>query len=474
MHYIVIIVIIVFILSLQIWFFVNTKKKIRDFRLIFYEDSNGYKLSEEGVIEIVFYNNETLRTIIDSINDYLKNNQSVSDFHLMKDIVDRNCDAKEEEISTQIPFPLYLGLGGTMAGILVGIFSLLGNGGIGGLFGAGGGFVTEGIEALLGGVALAMISSIAGIGLTTWGSYKFKNVKSKAERYKNTFLSWIQVELLPVLSDNVVGAIKEMANNLTKFNKIFSTNIGNLDNSLGKINDSYRQQKQLLTEVQKIVNKNFAVENIKLFEVLKNSTKEIGILAEYLKNTNDYFTKVHALNEKLDYHENRTRTIEEMGDFFKKELQEVEARKGAISMAVGKVDEYLKQALERLKDNANAQFDELLKSTVKQQDILLQRAGEIEALVTELKQLTAVKESISRFEQVMSVQNSKLDKLANAIQTMAEVEAQGPNVVEEEQTQTWQKTLIWTGSILGGLTLSALIIANWDRIYTFIVTFFRI
>ena len=56
------------------------------------------------------------------MNNYLDNNKSaVSDFHLMKDIVDRNCDAKEEEIQTQIPVPLYLGLIGTMSGILIGV-----------------------------------------------------------------------------------------------------------------------------------------------------------------------------------------------------------------------------------------------------------------------------------------------------------------------------------------------------------------
>jgi hypothetical protein len=89
------------------------------------------KLKELAVEEknkaISDLNNSSLRaenpifsTIKNSINNYVEANKgSVSDFYLIKDIVDRNCDAKEEEIQAQIPVPLYLGLVGTMAGILV-------------------------------------------------------------------------------------------------------------------------------------------------------------------------------------------------------------------------------------------------------------------------------------------------------------------------------------------------------------------
>ena len=37
----------------------------------------------------------------------------------MKDVVERYCDADEEEITTQQPIPLYLGLMGTMVGIII-------------------------------------------------------------------------------------------------------------------------------------------------------------------------------------------------------------------------------------------------------------------------------------------------------------------------------------------------------------------
>ena len=48
----------------------------------------------------------------------------------MKDIIDRNCDSVEEEIQALIPIPIYLGLVGTMLGILVGAGLLVFSGGL--------------------------------------------------------------------------------------------------------------------------------------------------------------------------------------------------------------------------------------------------------------------------------------------------------------------------------------------------------
>lgn len=70
---------------------------------------------------------------------------------------------KREEIHSQLPMPLYLGLMGTMLGIITGI------GGI--ALKSGDGFnnfinnPSESIGILMGGVAIAMIASLIGIFL---------------------------------------------------------------------------------------------------------------------------------------------------------------------------------------------------------------------------------------------------------------------------------------------------------------------
>jgi hypothetical protein len=536
MHYVIIVIIIAFIIYYQIKIFNDTKQQLKRFSSIFSNSNQDYdykplyeikteeieaasdeqldkmlveaeldvqkyhyiqtsdtadipcfrrklarndlKAKHEGVFGIFSQNdNPIYNEIKASINNYLSANKSgVSDFHLMKDIVDRNCDAQEEEINTQVPIPLYLGLVGTMAGILVGIGYLWISGGLSELLSAGSSSSgTDGVKALLGGVVLAMISSILGILLTTSGSMTAKRAKAKVEKNKHIFLSWIQARLLPNLSNDTAQALEKMSQNLGAFNNTFSANTSELGKALSQVNESYRLQAQLFDTVKQIADKDVSTKNIQLYKTLKNSTEEIGVLATYLNNVNEYLANVKALNEKLDASEQRAKTIEEMAVFFKTEVQQIEARKGAINKAVGTVDATLQDALSKLKDHAEIQLEELKKSTGKQYDFLQENRNEINVIVEELKNLTTVKESISKFEQAARAQNNNLDNLATVIQNLAKVKAEG--TIPKFKISMKKKILIWIPSVIGGLLLLFLIIANWYPISEFlndIIRLFRI
>lgn len=541
-HYVIIGVIIAVIVLIQFVFYGNTKKKIKKFSSIF-PRTQEYALKKDNLIEhikkagekelvkmlisggfdtekyqcysadssetgvktfnkpkavydliagitkevegiITKHDNQTFVSIVNSINEYLDCNKSVNDFHLMKDIVDRNCDSKEEEIGTQIPIPLYLGLVGTMSGILVGVAFLWLTGGLSDLLSTGGtGSGAEGIEALLGGVALAMISSICGILLTTTASNKFKRAKTDFEDNKNLFLSWIQAKLLPKLSDNMVGALREMTVNLSDFNERFEANISGLDDALSKVSDSYKQQTELMNAVQKLADKDLSMKNLQLFTALTNSTKQIETLNEFLNRSNIYLENVKALNANLAEQEKRTQMMENIGGFIKTELEQIEARKGLISKSVGTVDDYLRQALDNLKESSQSQLEELKKEVGKQDDVLNKRSEEITKIVDELHQLTDVKQSISEFAKEMKTQNQKLDNLSNSIRALASAKESG-NIVkekvyvpevkkEEDDRPLWFKILIPTSSIICGVVVLSIIIANWDSILRFLQTVFK-
>lgn len=539
MHYVIIIGIITVIVFYQLKIYNDTKNKLRIFRTIFSNDREEYKLSKEDKIEqindasddsidewlknaqldvskyhyirytteagdipcfkrakaikdlldiysneptqIVVQNNsnESFAKISNSINEYLSANKgAVSDFHLMKDIVDRNCDTKEEEINTQVPVPLYLGLVGTMGGILVGIGYLWISGGLTDLLNAGNGNSgADGVEALLGGVALAMISSILGILFTTFGSMKAKIAKAEVESNKHIFLSWIQAKLLPNLTNDTVQTLEKMSQNLTVFNNTFSDNTSNLGEALAKVNESYRLQTQLIDAVNKIQEGRTAATNLALLSKLIESSEQIGKLAEYLHNTNDYLNNVKTLNDKLDASEQRMAMLEGMGKFFKDEISQIDQRKEAISKIVGTVDAKLQEALDKLTDNTAVQIEEYKKMLGKQQDVLQQKLPEIDILVDELRKLSAIKDSISKFENAMHSQNSKLDNLVNAIHKLANAKTEGVSLLKndfEPPRPLWQRILIWSISSIGGLLLLFLIIANWNSIYNGLINIFRI
>ena len=159
---------------------------------------------EEKYIEVTLIkskeSNAVLDKILSSVNTYLlRNKGAVSDFNLIKDIVDRNMDAVDEEINSLLPIPLYLGLMGTMIGIVIGLFAMpsISDANFEGA-----------IDMLIGGVKIAMIASFVGLLLTVLLSgWKYKGAKLHTEGLKNDLFTWIQTQLLPVLSQNISSSI---------------------------------------------------------------------------------------------------------------------------------------------------------------------------------------------------------------------------------------------------------------------------
>ena len=258
----IVVIIVLAVLALQWISYRNNFRRMGEYKEIF-SQKESWRVQRDslgGVSGISGEGNSVYSEINDSINAYLRNNRHrVIDFAILKDAVDRNCDRLEDEISTQIPTPLYFGLAGTMIGVIVGLLGLLHTGGIEGMISASGesvsqsaSMVADGIHDLLAGVAWAMVGSVFGIVLTTLGSIQFKRVKKEEEEGRSEFLSWMQAELLPSLSTDSSTAIHELAENLNSFNSGFASNTANLNDSLDKVNQSYEMQFEILDALQKI------------------------------------------------------------------------------------------------------------------------------------------------------------------------------------------------------------------------------
>jgi hypothetical protein len=155
--------------------------------------------------------NQLIIKVVDTINSYLlRNKGAVSDFNLIKDIVERNCDAVDEEINQQLPVPIYLGLMGTVLGIILGLWSI--------------NFDPQNFMAsvtdLVESVKWAMGCSFMGLLLTTiLSAWFYRGAKAKLEEQKNELYTFIQIELLPQLSQDANSTILTMQSHLEKFNE---------------------------------------------------------------------------------------------------------------------------------------------------------------------------------------------------------------------------------------------------------------
>jgi hypothetical protein len=386
------------------------------------------KYIEVTLIKSTGESNVIFDKVLNSVNTYLiRNKGAVSDFNLIKDVVERNTDAVDEEINTLLPIPLYLGLMGTMLGIVVGLFAMPS---------ISDENFEKAIDILIGGVKIAMIASFTGLLLTVLLSgWKYKGAKTQAESLKNDFFTWIQTHLLPVLSQNTTSSIYSLQANLLKFNDTFSTNVVSFNGVLGKILESFDSQVNLMKELKDVDVAQLAKINVTVLQELRTSTKEFEKFNTYLHQVNSFVDNAQKLNFQIGNQLERTQSIElvaeaigtnitanrEIITILQSELQEVSNRKQFVSDAVIDVDNSITKSLEKLKEHIDAQMESIRNITIKEESFLENLLGNDRGNLNELKKLGKLEKTMSSIEKSTSTQNEKLDKLGNSLMELTDV-----------------------------------------------------
>lgn len=459
-------------LVLQGLAFADTLKKRIQLRKIFPKQSDQamslVDREDDGKQILVrknVHSSKVFDEIINTINRYLSHNKGSADYAILKDITDRNCDAVEAQIEATASIPIYIGLCGTLIGIVLGVAVLGFRGGIDALFDTtpvvmvesiseanselrteGSKIKTkdgnvyefsrgqwslyknpgeEGIKNLLQGVGIAMLTTLFGVLFTIVGAWSSKRSSRVNDEKKNGFLSWLQAELLPQMSNDLGQVIFQMQRNLTKFNNTFASNTSQLDSVLKGINTTYEDQTRLLKAVEKLKIDEIATANIRVLQELKECTDEIEELGQLVSNTTEYITKVDNLNSLLSSHLDRTRLIENMGQFFREEVTQIEQRKHAIANSTADIDANMQRAFGQLREHTDREYQQLgealankhadfLRAIEAQQEALNRKLEETSQLVQELKNLTAVKESMEQLALAEQSQNAKIETLVNA------------------------------------------------------------
>lgn len=437
-------IIVFIVIAFQVSFFWKNLKRMHTFRDIFSAPSSwAVQINEDGqtVSGINGEGNSVFKLIKDNINDYLGNSQgSVIDYNILKDAVDRNCETIEDEINAQMPVPLYCGLAGTMAGVIVGLFSLLSEDSISNLMTSGSKSVesatlamngaASGINDLLAGVALAMVASILGIVLTTVNSVLFKRFKRQEEEGKNKFLSWVQSILLPELPNDISDSFSMFVDNLNRFNDTFRENTRGLGHTLEQINGAYSTQADIIKTIQQMNVTRMATANVKVLNALSDCTDKLEQFNVYLNSIQGYTNEIEAFRRQLSSETNMVYILMELKDtlssiknFFKTELGEIDQRKQAIGKSVDNVDEYVKGALERLKTSSSTSVDDLKKAIDDQSEGLKNFLDQEKQMLQDMsqevrnefdRQISQIPNLAKRLEDITKVP-SQLESLSGSI-----------------------------------------------------------
>lgn len=409
---------------------------MNEFKNIFNENKSwtlSYDAETNFVNGISGKGNKVFDAIVHSINKYLGSSSgSVIDYGVLKDAIDRHCDTVENDIAVQTPIPLYCGLAGTMAGVIIGLWDLLDSQAILTLMGSGtvnisnaSDIAANGINDLLLGVAWAMAASICGIVLTTLNSVLFKRCKLEEESGKNSFLAWMQSKLLPELPSDTSEALSKLVKNLNKFNSTFADNTNNLGKALAQVNESYAIQAEVIKTVHDMDVMKMAKVNINVLQELKECTCKLEDFNMYLDRIKGYTNAIHQFESLFKSEAERLHILEEIRDFFSR-------HKGEIAKSTGDADVALRDSLKTIKESTsnnmielNAKFveqSENFKSIIKEEQETFKRISNeiVTQFETQLKQMPLLKQQLEGISAIPEHLNILIEKIEESNKTLAQ------------------------------------------------------
>ena len=344
--------------------------KINEFKF-FFRLKNGFKLfSPEIPAKAKFsiatesdklYTNSNhpyLFKMLQHINMYLvKNKGALTDFNLIRDIINRSIESKEEDINSSVPTPLYLGLAATMLGIIFGLIAMpLSN-------------LDEVqnadmlIKPVIEGVKYAMIASVIGLILTTFLSiFVFRRAKRFLDEDKYDFVSFLEINLLPTMYRGEQSAIVGLNARLDSFGRELAPVITKLEQVVQNSSETVRQEVDLIKRIEELDIRKMTSDSTLIFEKLSSLMGSFEKFAGYYQSLNASLGNTVKLNQNIEQLISKTDQVDDIArkmgetvkmnnqltEFLSSHFQEIANHQQALTSQVNQADAVLRNAIEKL------------------------------------------------------------------------------------------------------------------------------
>jgi len=347
-----------------------------------------------------------IQRIREAINLYLLNNYGAAvNFSIIKDIIDREVDIKDEEISNSITTPLYFGLAATMIGIIFGLFAMPES---------NGNHFSEGIDALINGVKLAMFGSLCGLACTTiLSSVFYKNAKKNISRDRNEQISYLQATLLPELIKAEDTGVSGLKASLDRFARVATSISDNVLVAAKKTGENIVLQQEVLDKVANLDVLKISKENLELFNRLESNMIAFNKFSEYVSlmsqisdNLRDFASRTQNVDSVINQIDSSLQENKRLSQFLTSHFEKIETTGLASLKAVDLSDSHFKEAIEKLREETENTLNQAFRAV---NDSASHFSGAIEKLKEE------VDNRISRLNQEASGNESKLAEIYNDI-----------------------------------------------------------
>lgn len=267
------------------------------------DDTLSIKKEEYTDVELILINGGStpFKEMVNETNSYLcKNVGTSADLSILEEICNSKIDSIESEIQNSLNVPLYLGLGGTFIGIIIGLTGIVFN--LDTLFGSGSATATTSpLRNLLLGVVIAMVASFVGLGLMTWNSaIEYKNALRACNKNKTSYFDFLRRELMPSLSNSMASSLNSLKGVLGEFVGKFGRNLNAYNNSAELLNDNIEKQHLLLVEINKMNQTQMATTIAETFNQLNNSSEAFSVFHKYQEELNGTVQGVVRALSRID------------------------------------------------------------------------------------------------------------------------------------------------------------------------------
>lgn len=377
------------------------------------------ELHEVNIIRLINSGRYNASILVNLINYYLiKRRGTISDFSEINDVIERNINSKEEEVNQTISIPIYLGLMGTMLGIVIGLFAMPD-------LGADNSLIEQGIKNILGGVKIAMIGSFTGLLFTILNSgWHFKKAKIYLSKSKSEFLAFLQTELMRVNSQSMGTIFDKLQNNLSKFNSEFSKNLTKVSTVFKDNLATLSVQEKIINDISKLDIVNISKHNINVLKQLQINVEEFEKFNKLSSNLNLFVSNSTSLTDRFNEVLERTlnfKTIaenlennisqsRELIEFLTSHFQTLGEHKVHVSESIAKTSHSISDIFNELKTHIQSSSNELKKFTVDEVDLFKKALSDSRTNLGNLQFLESINSEISQLKTNTKIQSDKLNE----------------------------------------------------------------
>ena len=388
--------------------------------------------------------------IREAINVYLLRNRSaVVDFNLLRDIVQHNVDALEAEIGLMLPVPLYLGLLGTMFGIVYGLFNMPALEIKNFMSGAGAGNLM-GVNGLLNGVRNAMIASAVGLLVMVIGSWRLRLAKVSVDSLKHDLFTFMQTELLPVLTQSLNTGIYDLNRSLDRFGKQFADTASQLDRTIGRNYDAMKTQQQMLETLQTLDLNRIVTYNVQVMKQLLSSTTSLERFGTFLTqldgltdNARQLVGQTHdiaGLAARIDQMLSESVALQQ---FLSNHFTQLEQRGQLINSAVVRMDDVVDAAFSGLKQMLHERIEAVRAIGIREEDMLNRSFAENRNALSQLRHLETLNQNVGNVaRQGQDQQQALSDRLRTLEKSLQTINQTLSQIRREQHRPIWQR---WFG-----------------------------